>query len=96
MLHNGAHGPHSYCGWYCSSVARADKGAVERFASMMAPTSVTTQRVVPTDAATIVAVEAEEALPSVNGNPPSRAAQAAIRPYKQAGGDGPVSNWCLS
>jgi hypothetical protein len=60
------------------------------FDSMMIPTSVTTQRVVPTDATTTVAVEAEEALPSVEANPASRAAQAAIRPYNLTGGDGAI------
>jgi hypothetical protein len=52
------------------------------------PTSTTTPRVVPTDAAIIVEVETVE--PSGAGYPASTAAEVAIRSYKQTGIDGVV------
>jgi hypothetical protein len=56
--------------------------------NVMAPTSATTPRVDPTDAATMVVVETGEL--SVDGYPASRAADAAMRSYKHTGSDGVV------
>ena len=75
-----------------SNAPSLDRGArcQRRMKNVMAPTSATTPRVDPTDAATIVVVETEEAELSVDGYPASRAADAAMRSYKHTGSDGVV------